>query len=99
MSRIADLRAAGNILAVDASYPGAAAQAANISRYGLASRLIGPAATSAGGAIGSVFGPGGAAAGAFAGRAMGESMAGRVAESKALKNVQKRMTKLSDMPR
>ena len=95
--RINDLRAAGNILAVDASYPGAAAQAALAAKQGLLSRLIVPAATSAGGAAGSIFGTPGAAAGAWMGRAAGERAAASVGEAAATKKVGKRMIPLNEI--
>jgi hypothetical protein len=97
LSKIRDLRAGGNILAVDAAYPGAAAQAANVSKQGLMGRIIPSFTTSVGGAVGSIFGPGGAAGGAWAGRAMGERMATSSAEKSALKTVGKRMISLSEV--
>lgn len=91
------LRAGGNILAVDTAYPGAAAQASNAMKQGVMSRLLAPAATSAGGAMGSLFGPGGAAAGAWAGRIAGEKAAASRGEAAALKRVGKRVVPLSDV--
>lgn len=97
IQKISDLRAAGNILSVDASYPGAAAQAANVAKQGLMSRIIPSITTSLGAGGGSLFGPGGAAAGGWAGRAVGEKMAVSSAEKSALNKVNKRMVPLSEV--
>ena len=94
---LADLRAGGNILKVDGSYPGAAAQAAKAMKQGLGSHLIQTALTSAGGAAGSILGPAGAAAGSFLGRMAGNKAAVATGESAALKKVGKRMTALSEI--
>lgn len=102
-ARIADIRAGGNIIAVDASYPGAAAQAANAAKQGLMSRIISPALTTAGGGAGafagSIFGmpAQGGAAGAALGRMAGEKMSAGAAERSALKGVQNRMRPLSEI--
>lgn len=98
IAKIHDIRAGGNILAVDAGYPGAAAQAANAVKQGLLGRLIVPAATSVGGGVGGFLGgaPGGAM-GALAGRSSGESMAAKLSEKTALKKIGKRMTPLSEV--
>jgi hypothetical protein len=94
IKNIHTLRAGGNILAVDAAYPGAAAQGTNLVKQGLVSRLITPAATSAGGAVGSLFGPGGAASGAWAGRFLGEKASAARSQAAALKKVGRRVVPL-----
>ncbi len=88
------LRAAGNILRVDRSYPGAAIQG-RILQSRLLPSALGGAGSLVGGTIGSAFGaPGvGAAAGGAAGAAAGAKLAQRA----GLKALEKRMTKLSDL--
>jgi len=103
LARLVDIRAAGNIIAVDAAYPGAAAQAANAAKQGLLSRIISPAATGIGGGLGTFMGSivgapvTGGAAGATLGRAAGERMSAAAAEKSALKGLQKRMVPISEL--
>lgn len=105
LARIADIRAGGNIIAVDTSYPGAAAQASIAAKQGLMSRIIGPAATSAGGGLGTLAGAivgmpvQGGMVGSVAGRAAGEQWSAKAAEAAALKNVNKRMQTLEEITR
>lgn len=91
MAAIRDLNSAGQILKVDASYPGADAQAANAMKRGLLSRSLGHIGEAAGGAAGSIAGPLGAGVGAIGGRMGGEAMAGAAAEKAALKAWGKRV--------
>lgn len=97
IQKINDLRAAGNILTVDASYPGAAAQAANALKQGVGARLITPAMATITGGIGSIFGPTGAGAGTYIGKAAGEKLAATAGEKAALAKYGKRVVRLSDI--
>jgi hypothetical protein len=105
LKKIQDLDSAGRIIKVDQSYPGAAAQAANAVKRGMMSHIITKASTSAGamagGAIGSLAGPAGAAGGGAVGAAAGEALGSRasqsIAEGRALKGWQRRVTSLADM--
>lgn len=94
---IQDLRSAGNILSVNQSYPGAAAQAANALKRGFMSRALGKVGATAGAGAGSVLGPLGAAGGAAAGEALGATVGQSVAEKSALKQWQKGVKRLSDV--
>lgn len=94
MRNIRDLRDAGNTLKVDASYPGADAQAANAMKRGLLSRVIPGAARAGGAAAGSIFGGIGAGVGEAAGGFVGDKAGIGAAESAALKAVQKRIKKV-----
>lgn len=91
MAAIRNLNSAGQILKVDASYPGADAQAANAMKRGLLSRSLGHLGEAAGGATGAIAGPLGAGIGAVSGRMGGEAIAGAAAERAALKAWGKRM--------
>jgi hypothetical protein len=107
LNKISDLDSAGKILKVDQSYPGAAAQAANVLRRGAMSGVIGKLATSGGAlvgsAAGSVLGPAGAAVGSGAGAALGESTGSRLTrgmtEKAAVKRWQSGLVPLSDVAR
>ncbi len=95
MGKISDLQQAGNILRVEGSYPGAAAQASNAMKRGTASNLIRPAGAVIGETIGSAFGiPG---IGTAAGDLAGGRVAGGIGERAALKNWQKRVIPLSEV--
>lgn len=80
---------AGDILATDQSYPGAAAQKHNLLRTGTM-HAIRTGSTSAGAALG---GPIGAAVGA----AVGEKAAGALGDAAALKAAQKRLIPISSL--
>lgn len=97
LSMIADLVSAGKVLQVDASYPGAAAQAANLMKRGMLSSLAGKSMTGAGALAGSLAGPMGSAAGAAIGEAAGSKMAGAMAEKSALKKFNKGLVSLRDI--
>jgi hypothetical protein len=97
-SMLSDLRAGGNILAVQADYPGAAAQASQAVRQGLMSHIIPNMMTSAGASAGAFFGgPVGAATGGMGGRAIGQKWSAATTEKNALKRVGKRMIPLSEV--
>ena len=89
MQRFGTLNDAGNILAKDQSYPGAAAQSHNLLRTGVTS-AIQSGSTALGAWIG---GP----VGGMAGSAMGGKIAGKVNDSASLRSAQKRIVKVSDM--
>jgi hypothetical protein len=89
MANFKALNDAGHILKKDQSYPGAAVQEHNLVKAG-AMAAVRSGSTALGGLVG---GPIGAAAGGI----LGEKMAGRFSERSALKNVQKRVVKLSDI--
>jgi hypothetical protein len=88
ISALQDLNQAGNILHVNASYPGAAVQGANLIQRG-AMKVIPATGAAAGGLAGGLFGfPGtGAAAGAAGGEALAQSLAAR----SALRSVRSRI--------
>ena len=104
LQKIQDLDSAGKILKVDQSYPGAAAQAANILKRGAMSNVIGKGGAIAGGSIGGtagaiLAGSPGAVAGTTAGATIGGGLSGKasqaLAERSALKKWQAGTTKLS----
>jgi hypothetical protein len=95
---IQDLRSAGNILSVNQSYPGAAAQAANALKRGVMSRALSHVGGVVGAGAGGVLGPLGAAGGAAVGEAVGAKAGASVAEKSAVKNWQKGIRSLSDAP-
>lgn len=95
IAQFSDLDAAGKILKVDQSYPGAAAQAANALKRGLMSRAIQKVSGMVGAGAGSTMGA--PAIGAAAGEVVGNSLGQSVGESAALKNWKGRTTKLSDV--
>jgi hypothetical protein len=88
ISALQDLNQAGNILHVNASYPGALVQGANLIQRG-AMKVIPATGAAAGGLAGGLFGfPGtGAAAGAAGGEALAQSLAAR----SALRSVRSRI--------
>src|SRR5581483_6638240 len=96
LAKIRDLRSAGNILSVNQSYPGAAAQAANALKRGFMSRALSRVGATAGAGAGSVLGPFGAAGGAAVGEAAGGAAGAKLAERAAVKKWQSGVTKLSD---
>lgn len=89
MGKFRTLLDAGDILATDQSYPGAAAQKHNLLRTGTM-HAIRTGSTSAGAALG---GPIGAAVGA----AVGEKAAGALGDAAALKAAQKRLVPISSL--
>jgi hypothetical protein len=89
VSKFRTLLDAGDILATDQSYPGAAAQKHNLLRSGTM-HAIRTGSTTAGAALG---GPIGAAVGA----AVGEKAAGALGDAAALKAAQKRLVPLSSL--
>ena len=91
-----DLRSAGNILSVNQSYPGAAAQAANALKRGFMSRALSHVGGAAGAAAGGVLGPLGAAGGAAAGEAIGAKAGAAASEKAAVKNWQKGVRSLAE---
>lgn len=85
LQRIQSLLDAGEILRVNPTYPGAAAQLANASKAGMMSNLLGRAGGGIGGMVGAFTGgPGGAAAGGMAGEAAASSLLRFSKERKAL---------------
>ncbi len=97
LGKIEDLQKAGNILRVNAGYPGAAAQAANAVKRGVMSNILRPIGASTGGLAGSLLGPAGTAAGAWAGELAGARAAQSIGESGALKRWNKAMVNLKDV--
>ncbi len=95
---LSDLESAGHILDYPSSYPGAAAQAAQVMKRGVMSGMVQKAGSFVGGGTGAVFGPGGAAVGAAAGDVVGGKLGASMGEKKALKKWQSGVTKLSDLP-
>lgn len=91
-----DLRGAGQILSVNQSYPGAAAQAANAVKRGLMSKALTHVGGAVGGGAGSVLGPLGAAGGAAAGEALGAKVGASAAERSAVKNWRKGVKDLTE---
>lgn len=89
LEQFSTLNDAGNILAKDQSYPGAAVQGHNLIRSGVMG-AIQHGATTAGAAI---AGP----VGAVAGNMMGARLAGKVEQAAELRAVQKRFKNLSDL--
>lgn len=89
MARFGTLNDAGNILAKDQSYPGAAVQQHNLLRAGVAHGIT-TGMAGAGGAIGG-------APGAALGSIIGSKLAGKFSDASSLRATQKRMTKLSDL--
>ena len=89
MQRFGALNDAGNILAKDQSYPGAAVQQHNLLRAGVAHGIT-TGMAGAGGAIGG-------APGAALGSIIGSKLAGKFSDASSLRATQKRMTKLSDL--
>ncbi len=94
LKRFYTLNEAGKILRYDASYPGAAAQAANLARSGVLPHLIGSGMRLGGAALGATFGPLGAGAGETLGDIFGSRVAGSAAENAALKSAQGRVMRL-----
>lgn len=97
LSSLQDLRSAGNILSVNQSYPGAAAQAANALKRGMMSRALSRVGATAGAGVGSILGPFGAAGGAAVGESVGARAGQSVAERAAVKKWESGMSKLSDL--
>lgn len=89
MQKFRTLLDAGDILATDQSYPGAAAQKHNLLRSGTM-HVIRAGSTSAGAAIGGPFG-------AAVGGAVGEKAAGALGDAAALKAAQKRLVPLRSL--
>lgn len=89
LQQFGTLNDAGNILAKDQSYPGAAVQGHNLIRSGVMG-AIQHGATSAGAVL---AGP----VGAMAGNVMGARLAGKVEQAAELRAVQKRFRNLSDL--
>lgn len=96
LRNLQDLRSAGNILSVNQSYPGAAAQASNALKRGLMSRALSKVGGAAGAAAGGVLGPLGAAGGAAAGEALGSKAGEAASENAAVKNWRKGVRSLSE---
>lgn len=91
-SAISDMNAAGHILHINESYPGAFAQASNLSRRGIGASILAQGARALGASVGSMAGPYGAAAGEIAGNAAGAKLAEGMAEARALKAVRNRIS-------
>jgi len=89
MGKFRTLLDAGDILATDQSYPGAAAQKHNLLRHGTMAAIKSGSA-SAGAALG---GP----VGAMVGAAVGEKAAGALGDAAALKAAQKRLIPVSSL--
>ncbi len=94
LKRFYTLNEAGKILRYDASYPGAAAQAANLARSGVLPTLVRGGMRLGGAAVGATFGPLGAGAGETLGDIFGSRVAGSAAENAALKSAQGRVVRL-----
>lgn len=91
---IKDLNSAGQILRADQSYPGAYAQAANMSKRGIGSSVVRHLGRVGGAMVGGVAGPFGAAGGEMAGGAAGEAAASALSERAALKTMRQRIIDL-----
>lgn len=92
MQRINTMLQAGEILRVNPAYPGAAAQAANASKAGLMTRMIGKLGGGVGGGAGAlIMGPAGAAVGGIAGEAGLSKLAKFAGERKALAEAKARI--------
>lgn len=89
MDSFGTLNDAGNILAKDQSYPGAAAQHQNLVRAGVM-HGIAAGTTAAGSAIGGPIG-------GVVGGALGGKLANKFNDASTLRTTQKRMVKLSDL--
>ncbi len=94
LKRFYTLNEAGKILRYDASYPGAAAQAANLARSGVLPTLVRGGMRLGGAAVGATFGPLGAGAGETLGDIFGSRVAGSAAENAALKSAQGRVLRV-----
>lgn len=97
LAKLQDLDAAGRILKVDQSYPGAAAQAANALKRGFMSQAVSRVASGAGALAGSYMGPLGSMGGAVAGEHLGGKLGASMAERKALSTWNESAVKLKDM--
>lgn len=95
ISKIADLRDAGNILSVNPSYPGSSAQAANALKMGAMAHLTRLGITGTGMGIGTYLNA--PVTGAYVANVLGEKLANKVNQVSALSRFQKGTTKLSDM--
>lgn len=85
MQHINTMLQAGEILRTNPAYPGAAAQAANASKAGLMTRMMGKLGGGVGGGAGAlIMGPAGAAMGGIAGEVGLSKLAGFAGERKAL---------------
>ena len=100
MQGVEKLKAAGDVLSFDPSYPGAAAQAQNAVKSGLMSHVVGNGITGASAGIGGlVAGPPGIAAGAMVGKWAGDKAQTAVAGRQALAAWNKRTVQLKDLLR
>lgn len=96
VAKIADLQSAGNLLRVETSYPGAAAQTQQFLKRGVGANLITPAAAAAGEGIFSMLGmPLGV--GSAAGATLGRKASMKQAEGAATKKFEKSVTNLNDI--
>jgi hypothetical protein len=93
-SAIQDLNSAGQIMKVDPSYPGAAAQAGNAMKRGLLSRTLKHVGGAVGAGTGGLLGPMGAAAGGVLGEMGGEALGASRAEALAVNAWHKRTRSL-----
>lgn len=98
MAKFQNLSEAGQLVAKDQSYPGAAVQEHNLLRSGAMAATV-HGSTAVGGAVGSVLGPAGAGVGAAAGRYVGERAAQSMGDRASMKAAQQRVQKLSDLVR
>lgn len=96
MKQFATLNDAGHILRFPSSYPGAAVQAHNIAKTGVARGIEG-ALTSGGAAAGALFGDFTGAAGGFLGHKAGSKITEAMASRKSLAEAKKRTQKLSEL--
>lgn len=108
LSKIQDLDSAGRILQTNQSYPGAAAQAANVAKRGALSGMIGKAGGAVGATAGAaggglVAGPPGAVVGGAAGAAVGEQVGSKLSrgmgESAAAQKWSQGLVPLRALPR
>ncbi|MGH8226981.1 MAG: hypothetical protein ACREU3_03585 [Steroidobacteraceae bacterium] len=92
LARIEDLVNAGQVLKANPTYPGAAAQTANVFKRGVLTHVLQHAGEQVGAGVGSaVAGPFGAAVGATLGKGLTARMAARAGERAALRAVRQRM--------
>jgi hypothetical protein len=96
MKQFATLNDAGHILRFPSSYPGAAVQAHNIAKTGVARGIEG-ALTSGGAAAGAIFGDFTGAAGGFLGHKAATTITEKMAARKSLAEAKKRTQKLSEL--
>ena len=96
VQKIADLQSAGNLLRVETSYPGAAAQTQQFLKRGVGTNLITPATTVAGEGLATLLGmPMGI--GGATGSILGSKISAAKAEKAAAKKFEGSVTNLNEI--